>query len=187
MNLNKRTQTKHDFYQAFWALYFKQSIREITVGSICKSAGYSRTTFYEYFVDVYDLLDQAENNLLEQFMEDLEPYIIFKKKIDEVSLMMIEGFSTAYLHQEKYLSRLLSADGDAGFPHKMTVCIQKRFADSFLKYDPSYQQLMEYTLLALLTVINQWSLDGHPLPIELILKTFATAVKAGHASLEQRS
>ncbi|QNO15346.1 TetR/AcrR family transcriptional regulator [Alkalicella caledoniensis] len=66
--MNKRTeitaQTKQNLMDAFWNLYCEKRIEKITVKEITNKAGYNRGTFYEYFTDVYNVLDEIENSLI---------------------------------------------------------------------------------------------------------------------------
>lgn len=45
----------------------EKSIKEITVKEICDLAEINRATFYTHYKDAYDLLEQIENELLEDF------------------------------------------------------------------------------------------------------------------------
>ena len=49
---------------AFWDLYSKEGIEKTSVREIVSKAGYNRSTFYEYFTDVYDVLEQIEASVL---------------------------------------------------------------------------------------------------------------------------
>ena len=57
-------QTKQNIMDAFWSLYCEKRIEKITVRDITNEAGYNRGTFYEYFSDVYNVLEQIENTLI---------------------------------------------------------------------------------------------------------------------------
>lgn len=62
-------QTKNNLRRAFGGSTSK-SPRKITVKQITDLAGYNRGTFYLYFKDVYDLLEDIEAKML-QVIEDL--------------------------------------------------------------------------------------------------------------------
>lgn len=49
---------------AFFSRYGDSSLRGVTVGGITEVAQVNRSTFYEYFQDVYDLVDQVEEELI---------------------------------------------------------------------------------------------------------------------------
>lgn len=55
--------TRNAFIQVFCKYYAIRPIEKITVKEITQDAGYSRTTFYNYFNDPYDLLNYIESEL----------------------------------------------------------------------------------------------------------------------------
>ena len=55
--------------ESFLKLLAHKPVRRITVRELCESAGINRGTFYAHYLDVYDLLEQIENELLEEFEE----------------------------------------------------------------------------------------------------------------------
>ena len=63
--------TKENIKSAFWNLYKEKQIGKITVSELCKIAGYHRSTFYEYYQDIYDVLEEIESELIteEDFRE----------------------------------------------------------------------------------------------------------------------
>lgn len=66
------SQTRQNLIDAFWSLYCEKRIEKITVKEITQKAGYNRGTFYEYFTDVYDMLEQIEQSLIPT-IEELPP------------------------------------------------------------------------------------------------------------------
>lgn len=71
--------TRKKLMDSFAELYISTPIEKITISAITKSAGVHRCTFYEYFKDIYDLLEQLENILLEQIKNEFTQ--IAKKNI----------------------------------------------------------------------------------------------------------
>lgn len=47
--------TRKKIMDSFWDIYITTPIDKITISAITKSAGVHRSTFYEYFKDIYDL------------------------------------------------------------------------------------------------------------------------------------
>ena len=58
--------TKQALQEAFWELYKNKSIEKISVREITERAGYNRGTFYLYYKDVYDILEQSEQLLIRE-------------------------------------------------------------------------------------------------------------------------
>ena len=57
-------QTRSNLRQAFWELYAEKPVEKISVREITDRAGYNRATFYLYYHDVYELLDEIESMVL---------------------------------------------------------------------------------------------------------------------------
>lgn len=56
--------TRQNLVNAFCDLYKQKPIEKISISEITSSAGYHRSTFYQYFIDIYDVLEYIENNVL---------------------------------------------------------------------------------------------------------------------------
>ena len=57
-------QTRRKLINAFWELYKTEDLSKITVGNICRTASYERTSFYRYFFDINDVLNQLEDEII---------------------------------------------------------------------------------------------------------------------------
>jgi len=98
---------------AFWDLYSKEGIGKISVREIVNKAGYNRSTFYEYFTDVYDVLEQIEASIL----PDIEKHqdII----MNTGPYLPIEHLIEVYSQNKKYFAVLLGKNGDPAFQEKI--------------------------------------------------------------------
>ncbi len=56
-------QTKQTLVKFFLLSNKENKIHKITINDICKMANYNRSTFYQYFSDIYDLRNFIENKL----------------------------------------------------------------------------------------------------------------------------
>lgn len=64
-------KTRQTFVDVFCELYSQKPIEKISVQEIANKSGYNRSTFYQYFTDIYELLDALENDLLNDIKEEL--------------------------------------------------------------------------------------------------------------------
>lgn len=58
-------QTQKNIITAFCCLYERRPIEQIHVKDVIATAGYNRSTFYEYFTDIYDLLAHIEDDVIQ--------------------------------------------------------------------------------------------------------------------------
>ena len=110
-DLSKKTnrfaeRTLKDFSETLFSLLEKKKFEDITVNELCSVCNYPRATFYNYFQDIYDLLDYCWGNMsMEINIEDyksIEPdertqvlferlYEFFEKKKDIVNNIMLHN------------------------------------------------------------------------------------------------
>ena len=64
-------KTRQMFIDVFCELYSQKPIEKISVQEIANKSGYNRSTFYQYFTDIYELLGSVENDLLNYIKEGL--------------------------------------------------------------------------------------------------------------------
>ena len=85
-------KTRQNFIKSFWKLYKDKNITKITVRSVCDDSNYDRTTFYRYFSDVEDILNQIENKIIDNIKKDIEKNKNNKKN-DSIILNNFKTFS----------------------------------------------------------------------------------------------
>ncbi|ETT73328.1 TetR family transcriptional regulator [Paenibacillus sp. FSL R7-277] len=57
-------KTRQRFIEVFCELYSQKPVEKISIQEVSNRSGYNRSTFYQYFTDIYELLDAVESNLL---------------------------------------------------------------------------------------------------------------------------
>lgn len=174
-------QTKTNLRQAFWQLYEQMPIRKITVKQITDLAGYNRGTFYLYFKDVYDLLDDIESKVLqviEGMMEGLLPPD--GTFADACQLRGAPGFEAAMtpLAQTvqiygKYARVLLSDRGDPEFKARFKEIVWpslKRTLPLKRTHSPREERVAkEYCMAGLIAAICAWLEEDDPLPVDAFI------------------
>ena len=58
--------TKENIIIDFWEIYREKSINKIIIKELMDKAGYHRSVFYTYFKDIYDLLEQEQEDFFIQ-------------------------------------------------------------------------------------------------------------------------
>ena len=161
-------QTRQNLMDAFWALYCEQRIEKITVREITAKAGYNRGTFYEYFVDVYDVLHQIEEALLPE-LEDMPPLL---PSVGDAPLP-IDSFIKLYARSSKYYTVLLGDNGDPAFAGKMKNGIKAKLLAHLDANEPCGIEIdyaLEYMLSAMIGILTYWFQNGENVPKEDLVK-----------------
>ena len=148
-------QTQKDIMDAFWSLYCEQRIEKITVKEVIHKAGYNRSTFYEYFRDVYDVLEQIENEIIPT--RDELPAVSFVNM--EIG-MSIELVMNLYDKNTEYYSVLLGDKGDPAFATRLKNAIKeavKEALSSGVEMDLiELDYILEFVLSAMIGIMNYW-------------------------------
>ena len=56
----------------FVSLLKQKPLNKITVKEICEAAEINRATFYRYYLDVFDLMEQLEGEILKELQQTLQ-------------------------------------------------------------------------------------------------------------------
>lgn len=171
-------QTKQNLIDAFWALYCEKRIEKITVKEITQKAGYNRGTFYEYFIDVYDVLEQIEQSLIPS-LEELPPITLPEGNMG----MPIDMFMTLYDQNSKYYSVLLGDDGDPAFASKLKnsikPMIKQAFSKDYAENDIEFDFIVEYVLSASIGIMSYWFRQNKALPAEDLISLMYDVMENG--------
>lgn len=167
--MNKQTkvtaQTRQNLVDAFWALYCEKKILKITVKEITQKAGYNRGTFYEYFTDVYDVLEQLEESLIPKIHE-LPPTSITIQNVP----MPLDMFMALYEKNSKYYSVLLGDSGDPAFATKLKnstkPVIKQAFPGEYNRNPIEFDFILEFVLSGMIGIMSYWFREGRVLPAE---------------------
>ncbi len=99
----------------------KKPVKDISVRELADLVDINRSTFYLHYTDVYDLLEQTENDLMDQFLSILDPE---KKNItwDEFA-NRLKRFFTVLSANQPLCRALMSPNGDIAFVRKLESLI----------------------------------------------------------------
>lgn len=64
---SKRERTRESIIDAYIDLLDSKSYDKVSVSALCKQAGIVRSTFYVYFSDIYEVIQEIEDELLQKF------------------------------------------------------------------------------------------------------------------------
>lgn len=148
-------QTKQNLIQAFWELYSIKRIDKITIKEITMRAGYNRSTFYEYFSDVYDVLEKIEINLISKLQE-----LPIKQLSSSDEPFPFEVLISTYSCHSKYLMVLLGDQGDPAFQGRIKASIKPMIKETLIaqgaKDDFELEYTLEYALSAMIGTLSYW-------------------------------
>ena len=153
--------TRENIMHAFWSLYCQKKIDHISIKEITDKAGYHRSTFYEYFVDIYDLLNQLEDEVVVRLKAEVLQSLTIQSNNNLVQIL-----ADHYESQGEYLLVLLGENGNPNFAKKvkaeMGLALTRRFGLPENDIRTSY--MMEFGLSAIMSTITHWYQTNKNLP-----------------------
>ena len=119
MNRNdiNRLNTINAIKESFITLYEKKGIDNVSVREICEMTGVSRTIFYKYFDDKYQILEEIEDEVLQATrsmnvnLRD-EP---LRKYADGTMFDSLLNTITYIYNKRRYFKPLMGPNGDSRF------------------------------------------------------------------------
>jgi AcrR family transcriptional regulator len=160
--------TKQIIKDSFWELYKEKKIENITVKDITQKAGFNRTTFYAYFTDVYDVLEQIEDDFMPG-IEHLPPIDATR----EHSIDYLINIFTIYEKNSAYYSVLLSENGDPRFALKMKNVFKSMMTEAIKNRVNISPEEMDYALEflagATLSIVKHWYDQGKNIPMHQLI------------------
>ncbi len=161
-----KNKTREKFIESFFELAKEKNIRQISVGELSRLAGYNRSTFYEYFIDMPDLITQAEDKLLNQ--------IIIQIKESNLSLSAIKSnekvnmFRLLFSMLNEPMYSLLGPNGDPYFFSRIKSFIIPEIS-KLLEIDSSsvyFEYIVSYFYSAAIGFLQHWHETGENIPEE---------------------
>lgn len=108
--------TKALLQNAFLELLAKKPVQSITVKELCDKAGINRGSFYNHYQDIYDLLEQMEQQIMDELQRllDANPVIALEGEQGE-QRAFVQAIFTFFEKNRELCAILLGEHGDKKF------------------------------------------------------------------------
>ena len=172
-------KTRKRLMDSFWSLYCEKGMETITVGAVAKMAELNRGTFYEYFTDLYDLLNQMEDDLLTDLQEQIGK--TFPDGIPRDFLSFTHSCAHIFSLYDDTLYILLSERGDPAFAsklkQKMFPVLSSNFG--FSEQDAHLEYMITFAFSAMIGMLNLWYKKGKAMRIDELFQMMQSLVANG--------
>lgn len=158
---DRRTRkTKKAICEAFASLLAEKELHRITVKEIIEKADISRVTFYNHYLDIYDLNDKFEENIM------LDAALLV---LDLENLPYEEFFShlTAYVSENRTaFDMMFSANGTNKLRFKFCALLEGLLCQIYLedrglpKSNVSIDYMARYRAQGIMSVLEMWVHGG---------------------------
>lgn len=172
-------RTRQSIIDAFWALAEKQGVDKVTVCGVTKKSGISRATFYAYFLDMPDLIEQEEQKIIDSIKERIlneDPYDDPERFIQEVINISLPFSDRVLL--------LLNKNGDPNFYEKLKMGATEIFSSLFeFNKSPYFEYIMVSEIASFIAILHLWYFGGKTTDIAELSRIFYTLTMHGIVGL----
>lgn len=146
--------TKDTIKKTLTALVRTKSISSVTVHQLCRQAAISRTTFYRHYKDIYDVVEECEDDMIRSLQEII---LCSKNQSPEEILSIV--FSNMKENPESYLPMVM-IDNDRINSKILHMC-KKQLEESIKKkYGVSDSEktdiILSYIIGGVNSAIAEW-------------------------------
>lgn len=150
--------------QALTTLLHQKPIQSISIRELCELAGINRGTFYSHYEDIYDLLNQLEQEMLEDFQKALAP-LLAEPGNDLTPLRITAGIFECTRENSDLCSVMLGPNGDKKFALQLLDLGRESCMACYGRYFPNATpQKLEYyytfVSAGCIGLLEKWISDG---------------------------
>ena len=179
--------TRQKLLDAFWQLYTHKHIEQISIKEITDLAGYNRGTFDLYFKDIYDILNQIEDSILNPPQRHEPADASTDAVLSQLTIRKIISQMASHFEKSScYVAVLLGENGDPHFAYKLKQQLKELFLVSpYLQSMPPHLRnyYLEYSTSGLLAMLQTWLKNDTQMSVEDFIYT-ALQVMIPEASQE---
>lgn len=166
--------TNNNIKNALISLLEHNQFELITINQIVDKAQITRSTFYRYYEDKYELLSEIEDEIINVIIENRKK---IEKKYMSLNTLDTEMFKLIFIVLDPYsetIRCLLNYNGPPSFEMKLKKVLTQRFLDfDNLKYESKVRVDLtkEYMYAILIKTFQYWSTNKNEIDIDEIAKT----------------
>ncbi|MGN0476080.1 MAG: TetR-like C-terminal domain-containing protein [Ruminococcus sp.] len=121
-------KTKAVLKKSLLSLMKEKSVKHITVKELCDRADINRGTFYLHYADVFDMLEQIEDEMFTALNEYIE---LSSNDEEALSENLFENIFSFVKENSEFCSVMLSDRGEIGFIKKLLTFLHDKFTSRF--------------------------------------------------------
>ena len=163
-NDHRTRVTKLLIRKAFTGLLREKPIQSISVKELCQAAGINRGTFYAHYTDMYDLRDQIEQEMMDNFQMALK--LMLEQEPGEVTpVRLTAGIFQCLKDNSDMCTVTLGQYGDKEFAARLITLGRERYVELYRRYfqNATARQLEYYYVFVsagCIGLLEKWMSEG---------------------------
>ncbi|MCD8077523.1 MAG: TetR/AcrR family transcriptional regulator [Lachnospiraceae bacterium] len=160
-------RTKKAIKTAFAELLARKSPNEITVTELAKAADINRKTFYNYYSDIYQVMDEIEDEIVTAFENALQEVDILQDI--QTPYCLLEQLTDTIDCDLAFYTTLLRTSSNSQLIDKIIASLKSILTETFASYldvdARILDMVMNYTVAGIADVYRNWVTAEERLPI----------------------
>lgn len=188
-NDHRTRVTRMMIRRAFTDLLNHKPIQSISIRELCASAGINRGTFYAHYTDIYDLQEQIESEMLEDFILAMQP--LLESQNEDFNPVEISTQIFQCLKDNSDVCTMTLGDfGDKDFAFKLINIGREKCMSAYTQYfKTASQNQIEYfyyfASAGCIGILKKWLADGMIAPAGEIAAMAEAIMMRGVGFLKQ--
>ena len=173
-------KTKTLLLKGLMHLMETKDIKDISVKELSDLVDINRSTFYLHYSDIYDMLNQIENELFVEFNDILDRTICQSFEPDSAQATLLEIF--LFLDRHRDVTRtIMGPHGDLSFVNRMKNLVKERIRHHLNSNHPhsDYIYVEPFVVSGCIGVIETWLNHPDPKPPEEMAAMCSTLLTKG--------
>lgn len=163
-------KTKHAIFKAFVELLNEKDVNQITITDIAKKANINRKTFYNYYSNAYEVMEEIENLTVEAFINNMGT-VEFTNMADFLTEIFIK-FTETVNNDLQFFNLLFKTNNRSFLIVKILEAlkkyVQKRIEESNELDMRRFEVVSNFYLSGVLSVYMNWFMNNYDQSIEEI-------------------
>jgi len=180
-------RTKKLLRDSLLRLLEEKPITKISVKELTEMADVNRSTFYFYYKDVVDMVENIQDEIFEVFEQEVLTQDVVLNELDDFR-NYIAGFLKFIYNNDEICRFAVSNDVENSLSNRIKQALIERLPDSkkvFHETDPRYY-ITAYGMYGVWQTIVDWMYDGMLVPVDEFADFLATAYfLGGRAALKR--
>ena len=152
-------RTKKLLMQGLIELIQQKPIKDISVRELAELVDVNRGTFYLYYKDIFDMLEQLENDMFEKFDQIILSHQ--DETVIDVMLPFLRDLFQFVCENKELCHVLLSENGDMAFFNKMNQVVREKCLNDWLKLhkkpdDTKFDYRYTFVMSGCMGLVRAW-------------------------------
>ena len=183
-NDKRSRKSRQAIKDAFKEMVLTQEMSHIVIKELAEKADVNRKTFYLHYTDVYNVLEDVEDELLEDIKSIFGKFDMNKVKTDPYPLLLAISDGVSGSENETFNKLLFSSTISGNFMRKIKDMLKKELFDSYkftVENSMKANIILSFIVSGVVDCYRDWYLSDRSESLEELARELSELIKHGTA------